>query len=71
MKVDGVITKLQIHVELEKKKIMAIIEAVHLLASFAIYEAKVSQLCSDVRQTCYRLGKAAPALRQVSQKLRH
>ena len=46
-------------------------EAVHLLASFASLEAKLSQLCSNVRQPCLIMGKAAPALRQVSQKLRH
>ena len=47
------------------------IEAVHLLASFANFEAKLSQLCSDVRQACLIMGKAAPALRQVSQKLQN
>ena len=46
-------------------------EAVHLLASFASLEAKLSQLCSSVRQPCLIMGKAAPALRQVSQKLRN
>ena len=47
------------------------IEAVHLPASFATFAARLSQICSNVRQPCLIMGKAAPALRQVSQKLRH
>ena len=43
------------------------IEAVHLLASFANLEAKLSQLCSDVRQACLIMGKAAPALPMMAQ----
>ena len=33
--------------------------------------ARLTQLCSDLHHACLSLGKAAPALRQVSQKLRH
>ena len=33
--------------------------------------ARLTQLCGDLHHACLSLGKAAPALRQVSQKLRH